>query len=94
MHAVLSMLMFFIVDCVQKRYYSRSVVEISGILHINPNLGIAILLMCIFYSGVPGTLKFSSEFLIFNNLFELSPLLCFFLMFFANVLGLIGFSKN
>jgi len=93
MHAILSTLMFFLVDCVQKRFHSRSVVEISGILHFTPNLGIAILLMCIFYSGVPGTLKFVSEFYIFNGLFEVAPISCFFIMLIANVLGLIGFSK-
>lgn len=93
MHAILSTLMFFLVDCVQKRYHSRSVVELSGILHLTPNLGISILLMCIFYSGVPGTLKFTSEFYIFNGLFEISPISCCLLMLFANVLGLIGFSK-
>jgi NADH:ubiquinone oxidoreductase subunit 4 (subunit M) len=93
MHAILSTLMFFLVDCVQRRFHSRSVVEISGILHISPNLGISILLMCIFYSGVPGTLKFVSEFYIFSGLFEVSPILCVILMLIANVFGLIGFSK-
>lgn len=93
MHAILSTLMFFIVDCVQKRFHSRSVVELSGILHLTPNLGITILIMCIFYSGLPGTLKFTSEFYIFNSLFEVSPATCCLVMFFANVFGLIGFSK-
>jgi NADH-ubiquinone oxidoreductase chain 4 len=93
MHAILSTLMFFLVDCVQKRYHSRSVVELSGILHLTPNLGVSILFMCIFYSGVPGTLKFTSEFYIFNGLFEISPISCCLLMLFANALGLIGFSK-
>ncbi len=94
MHAILSSLMFFLVDCVQKRYHSRSVVEISGIIHFTPNLGITILLMCIFYAGLPGTLKFMSEFYIFNNFFEISIISCFLLIFIANVFGLIGFSKN
>ncbi len=94
MHAILSSLMFFLVDCIQKRYHSRSVVEISGIIHFTPNLGLTILLMCIFYSGIPGTLKFVSEFYIFNSLFELSIISCFLLIFIANVFGLIGFSKS
>lgn len=93
MHAILSTLMFFLVDCVQKRFHSRSVVELSGLLHITPNLALAILFMCIFYSGVPGTLKFTVEFYIFNGLFDASPFLCNILMLSANVLGLIGFSK-
>nr|YP_010632192.1 NADH dehydrogenase subunit 4 [Cryptocaryon irritans]WBP62308.1 NADH dehydrogenase subunit 4 [Cryptocaryon irritans] len=93
MHSILSTLMFFLVDCIQKRFHSRSTVELSGILHLTPNLGISILFMCIFYSGIPGTLKFTSEFYIFSGFFDSSPFLCFFIMLVANVIGLIGFSK-
>ena len=49
--------------------------------------------MLIFFSGLPGTIKFISEFYIFSGLLEYSPTICFLLMFIANVLGLIGFSK-
>jgi NADH:ubiquinone oxidoreductase subunit 4 (subunit M) len=92
-HALLSALMFFIVDCVYRRFHTRSILEVNGILHITPNLGLAILFMLIFFSGLPGTIKFISEFYIFSGLLEFSPTTCFFLMFVANVLGLIGFSK-
>lgn len=92
-HALLSALMFFIVDCVYRRFHTRSILEVSGILHITPNLGLAILFMLIFFSGLPGTIKFISEFYIFSGLLEFSPTICFFLMLVANVLGLIGFSK-
>lgn len=92
-HGSLSALMFFIVDCLQRRFNSRSVVEISGVIQISPMLGIIILLMCILYSGLPGTLKFSCEFYIFCGLFEVSPTLMILIFFIANVLGLVGFSK-
>lgn len=92
-HAFLSILMFYLVDCIQRRFHTRSVVELSGILNVTPNLGMCILGMCICYSGLPGTLKFVSEFYIFVGLIETSPLSCFLLMFSCNVLGLIGFSK-
>lgn len=92
-HALLSALMFFIVDCIYRRYHTRSILEVNGILHITPNLGLAILFMLIFFSGLPGTIKFISEFYIFSGLLEFSPTICFTLMFVANVLGLIGFSK-
>jgi NADH:ubiquinone oxidoreductase subunit 4 (subunit M) len=85
--------MFFIVDCVYRRYHTRSITEINGILHITPNLGIAILIMCIFFAGLPGTIKFISEFYVFSGFFEITPVGCFLLMFTANVVGLIGFSK-
>ena len=92
-HGALSALMFFIVDCLQRRFNTRSVVEISGVLQITPMLGIAIIFMCVLYAGLPGTLKFTCEFYIFCGLFELSPVLTLFIFFIANVLGLIGFSK-
>ncbi len=92
-HAFLSALMFFIVDCLYRRFHTRSLVEVNGLLHITPNLGISILLMTIFFAGLPGTIKFISEFYIFSGFFEISPFMCLILMIMANVLGLIGFSK-
>lgn len=92
-HSFLSALMFFLVDCIYRRYHTRSLVEVNGILHLTPNLGVAILVMCVFFSGLPGTIKFITEFYIFSGFIEISAFSCFFLMFVANVLGLIGFSK-
>jgi NADH-quinone oxidoreductase subunit M len=69
-HAFLSSLMFFIVDCIYRRFHSRSVYSIQGLLHVTPNLGIIIVLMCVLYSGLPGTIKFSCEFFIFSTLME------------------------
>jgi NADH:ubiquinone oxidoreductase subunit 4 (subunit M) len=85
--------MFYLVDCIYRRYGSRSLTEVQGILHITPNLGLSILFMTIFYAGLPGTIKFISEFYIFSGLIEVSSITCFLLMFIANVCGLIGFSK-
>lgn len=92
-HAFLSALMFFIVDCIYRRYLSRSIIELNGILNITPNLGLSIIFMVIFYAGLPGTIKFIVEFYIFSGFIEISISLCFILMFVANVFGLIGFSK-
>ena len=92
-HAFLSSLMFFLVDCIQKRYQTRIVSEISGILHTTPNLGLSILFMQILYSGLPGTLKFLSEFYIFSGLVASAPLSTIIILYVANFLGLIGFSK-
>jgi NADH:ubiquinone oxidoreductase subunit 4 (subunit M) len=69
------------------------VIEISGVLQITPVLGISIIIMCILYAGLPGTLKFTCEFYIFLGLFELTPIITVLLFIIANVLGLIGFSK-
>jgi NADH:ubiquinone oxidoreductase subunit 4 (subunit M) len=85
--------MFFLVDCIYRRYHTRSLIEINGILHFTPNLAISILIMTFFFSGLPGTIKFSVEFYIFSGLLELTPTNCFILMAIANTFGLIGFSK-
>lgn len=92
-HAFLSSLFFYLVDCIQRRYNSRSVVELSGILHTTPNLGIAILLGVILYAGLPGTLKFTSELYIFVGLLESAPVSTVILLYIVNFLGLVGFSK-
>lgn len=92
-HALLSSIFFFLVDTISRRFYTRNIVEINGILHLAPNLGIAILLSCIFYSGLPGTLKFISELYIFSGLFDVAPFSALLVLFGANFFGLIGFSK-
>jgi hydrogenase-4 component F len=92
-HAFLSSIFFFFVDCINRRYSSRNIVEINGILHITPNLGIFILFGCVLFSGLPGTMKFLSELYIFSGLLELAPVSSFIILFSANFLGLVGFSK-
>lgn len=92
-HAFISALMFFLVDCIYRRFYTRSLIELNGLLQLAPNLAISILIMTIFYSGLPGTIKFISEFYIFSSFIEISPIICFLLMFINNIFGLIGFNK-
>lgn len=92
-HSLLSSVMFFLVDCIQRRYKTRLVTELSGIIHTTPNLGISLICMVVLYSGIPGSLKFSSEVYIYTGLFENSPLSSVILLFGSNFFGLIGFSK-
>jgi NADH-quinone oxidoreductase subunit M len=92
-HALLSSLMFFLVDCIQRRYKTRLVTELSGILHRTPNLGISLILMVILYSGLPGSLKFTSEFYIYSGLLESLPVSSIIMLFSSNFFGIIGFSK-
>lgn len=92
-HAFLSILMFFLVDCIYRRYHSRSIFVVQGILTSAPNLGTAIIFMIIFFSGLPGTLKFICEFYIFSLLLQHSWIFTCFFILCLNFLGLIGFSK-
>ena len=93
-HAFLSALMFFLVDCVQKRFGSRNVTAVSGILHVTPTLGCCIFLMIVIFSGIPGTMKFVSEICILSIFFNYSPFFTILIIFFVNFLALIGFSKS
>jgi NADH:ubiquinone oxidoreductase subunit 4 (subunit M) len=60
-HAMLSSLMFFIVDCIYRRFHTRSIYAVQGLLQQTPNLAISIVVMCVLYAGLPGTLKFNCE---------------------------------
>ena len=92
-HAFLSSLMFYLVDCIYRRYHSRSIFVVSGIFTLFPNLGFFIFLMIVFFGGLPGTVKFVCEFFIFSSVLSFSFLSCIFLMFILNFFGLVGFSK-
>ncbi len=86
--------MFFLVDCLQKRYNTRNVTSLCGVMHTTPNLAIAIFIMIIIFSGVPGTMKFVSEITIFSSLNQFSPFFCGFLILIVNFFGMIGFCKS
>jgi NADH-quinone oxidoreductase subunit M len=92
-HAFLSALMFYTVDCVYRRYHSRSVYSVSGVYTLFPKLGAVIFFMVVVFGGLPGTLKFSCEFFIFSSLLSVSWPACVFLVFVLNFFGLVGFSK-
>ena len=93
-HAFLSSLLFYTVDCVQKRYHTRSVLELSGIVSSTPNLGVVIFINSVFFAGIPGTLKFLSEIYIFLGLEEQSLSFLILLLLCSNFLGVVGFSKS
>ena len=93
-HAFLSSLMFFLVDCIYKRFHSRNVIEVCGLWVVTPNLALSVILMCVFFSGLPGTLKFIVEFILFIGIIDYSFLFCLLFLFVANYLGLVGFTKN
>jgi NADH:ubiquinone oxidoreductase subunit 4 (subunit M) len=93
-HAFLSSLMFYLVDCIYRRYHARSVFVVSGIFTLFPNLGFLIFLMIVFFGGLPGTVKFVCEFYIFSTVLSSSFISCAFLMFVLNFFGLVGFSKG
>lgn len=92
-HSLLSSLFFYIVDSIYRRYKTRNIIELQGLIHITPNLGVFIFVGCILYSGLPGTLKFICELYIFSGLLETAPLSTLILLYSANFVGIIGFCK-
>jgi len=93
MHAVLSSLMFFLVDCVQRRFQSRQTAEVVGVMHTSPNLGLSIIFMVLMYLAIPGTLKFSCEFMLFCYTSDISFLMFFIILISASTIAPIAFAK-
>jgi NADH-quinone oxidoreductase subunit M len=89
-HGILSALMFFLVECIYKRYNSRSLYKIYGVSQLYPNLSLAIWGMLLLFFGFPGTIKFLGEiqlcFLLAYNDF-LSTFILLLVFIFINSLG-------
>lgn len=93
MHAILSSLMFFLVDCVQRRYQSRQTAEIVGMAHSSPNLGLSVIFMVLMYLAIPGTLKFSCEFMLLCYISDISFVLFFLVLIAASTIAPTAFAK-
>lgn len=94
MHAILSTLMFFLVDVIQKRFGTRLTTELSGIVHICPNIGLSVVLMCLCFLALPITLKFTCEFAIFAGIMDLSVIIFILVITVTNWLAPIAFCKS
>lgn len=93
-HCLLSSLFFFIIDILLKRFNTRIVSKISGLLHIMPLFTFFIFISLILFCGLPFTSKFYIEILIFNLLIHHNINIFIIIFFIANWVGIIGFSKN
>ena len=93
MHAILSSLMFFLVDCIQRRYQSRQTAEVVGLINSSPNLGLSAIFMVLMYLAIPGTLKFSCEFMLFCYLSDISFVLFFLVLISASTIAPVSFAK-
>lgn len=92
-HAMLSSLMFFIVECVYKRYHSRSIYKVIGINEIYPQLTRAVWLMLVLFFGFPFTLKFFAEFFMLSVLVEFNFILAVIISFVFIFMGSVGFVR-
>lgn len=93
-HTLLSTLFFLLIDSIYKRFSSRSVYNVRGLLTINPSLGWCVYIACLFFTGAPFTLKFLCELFIYIKLNELNLLLLLLVIIVANWIAIIGFCRN
>lgn len=93
MHAMLSALMFFLVDLLQKRFGTRFLTRLSGIIHLCPNLGLSVIFMCLCFLALPFTLKFSCEFMLFSGVMDLTTTIFVLCCLITNWIAPIAFCK-
>ena len=93
-HCLLSTLFFFITDILIKRFNTRVVTQITGLVHTMPIFSFFFFMSLIFFLGLPFTSKFFIEIAIFNLLFTKQLKFFSFLILIINWLAVIGFAKN
>ena len=92
-HGLLSSLLFFIVDCVYRRLYTRSTIKSQGLISNCSSIGVSIILTQLIYIGLPGSAKFIIE-LNFITSFIITYTLTIFYFILINLVSIFGFSKN
>lgn len=93
-HTFISALFFWIVDCIYRRYGSRILYNISGVINLFPNLGSIIIVATYLFIGLPFTIKFSIEFFLLKNLLNFNIIILILLCFFVNFLSVVFFFKT
>lgn len=92
-HGILSTLLFFLVDQVQKRYQTRNIVVISGLAYKLPNLHAIIWGSILIFRGFPIFIKFFIEWellaVLLNNFFIWG----FIVFVLVSVYGVLGFCR-
>lgn len=94
MHGLLSSIMFFTVDCLQRRFQSRQTAALTGVLQVAPTLGVFIIIMVLSFMGLPGTLKFTCELALYSALFDLSPLLFLLVLIPVSFIAPVSFARH
>ena len=92
-HGLLSALLFFLIDQVQKRYYSRNLVSLSGLAYKLSILPIFIWFSILIFRGFPVFSKFLIEWEILTLMYSNYSYFGFFIFFFINIFGVVGFCR-
>ena len=93
-HGLLSTLMFYVVDLIQKRTSTRNLIELSGFGISNPKMRQILWGILIFFMGFPLTVKFLVEWKVLFLLYTQSLFLTLAIFIVLNVVAVIGFTKQ
>ena len=93
-HTTVSAIFFFVNDSLYKRYNSRQLNQVSGIINNFPWLGSSIIIISLFFIGFPLTIKFYIELLLMGRFFFINTYLLFLFIFFIQYITVIIFFKN
>lgn len=93
-HALLSTNSFLLVDAIARRFKTRLITELGGLNFLCPKLFLMVLVNTLIFLGFPGSLFFVSEFLFFSFVFDMFPLITFFLLLLLYLLGPTFFFRS
>jgi len=93
-HGLLSTLMFFLVDLIQKRTTTRNIIEIGGLSIHYSKLRQVIWGILIFFMGFPLTIKFLVEWKILFIMYSQSLFITLITFMVLNIVAIIGFAKQ
>lgn len=93
LHTLLSFFFFFSVDCIYRRFNTRSIQGVNNLLNYYPNFAIFLIIGVMMFNGIPLTLKFNLELVFFAKILNYS-FLYFFVFIIIQVIAIIFFTKN
>ena len=93
-HTILSTIFFLFSDSLYRRFSARSTTAVRGLLQNTPTLGYTLFICCLFFAGLPFTLKFVVEVYIFVQLFATNVSIMVLVLLICNWFGIISFMKN
>lgn len=93
-HTLLSTIFFLLSDTIYRRFNTRTTYNTYGLLNNQSVLGYIIFICCIFFSGLPFTLKFIVEVYVYTQLFNTNFTLMFIIILICNWIGLVSFNKH
>lgn len=93
LHGLMSSYMFYLVDILQRRFKTRSLLFIKGLHLLLPKLSKHIWFLILLFSGFPLTAKFFIEWSLISLMVETQFLTLVYIILFVNFAGAIFFCK-